>query len=141
PAKISGEGYTSLQHNSVQRHEAAFDDVVVALPVGGFYKQRNGGEAHAYTAQLMHLLQSSVATDSYSTYLQFSRGVRDLPPVYLRDLLEFNWAREGIAIDTVEPITEIRKRFVTPGMSLGALSPEAHETLAIAMNRIGAKAV
>ncbi|MFC0305977.1 glutamate synthase large subunit [Rhizorhabdus histidinilytica] len=141
PAKISGEGFNSLQFNLIERHEAAFDDVVVSLPVGGFYKQRAGGEAHAYSAQLMHLLQTSVATDSYSTYLQFSRGVRDLPPVYLRDLLEFNWAREGIPIDSVEPITEIRKRFVTPGMSLGALSPEAHETLAIAMNRIGAKAV
>ncbi|SFR97832.1 glutamate synthase large subunit [Sphingomonas jatrophae] len=141
PAKISGEGYASLQLNAVERHEAAFDDVVVALPVGGFYRQRGGGEAHAYSAQLMHLLQTAVATDSYSTYLQFSRGVKDLPPVYLRDLLEFNWAREAIPIDSVEAITEIRKRFVTPGMSLGALSPEAHETLAIAMNRIGAKAV
>jgi glutamate synthase (NADPH/NADH) large chain len=141
PAKISGEGYASLQYAAVLRHEAAFDDVVVSLPVGGFYRQRAGGETHAYSAQLMHLLQSSVASDSYSTYLQFSRGVRDLPPVYLRDLLEFNWAREGIPIDSVEAITEIRKRFVTPGMSLGALSPEAHETLAIAMNRIGAKAV
>ena len=89
----------------------------------------------------MHLLQTAVATDSYSTYLQFSRGVRDLPPVYLRDLLEFNFPDEGVPIDQVEAITEIRKRFVTPGMSLGALSPEAHETLAIAMNRIGAKAV
>ena len=63
-----------------------------------------------------------MATDSYSTYLQFSRGVKDLPPVYLRDLLEFNWADEPAAIDSVEAITEIRKRFVTPGMSLGALS-------------------
>jgi glutamate synthase (NADPH/NADH) large chain len=59
----------------------------------------------------------------------------------LRDLLEFNFAKEPVPIDEVEAITEIRKRFVTPGMSLGALSPEAHETLAIAMNRIGAKAV
>ena len=141
PAKISGEGYHSLQVNALDRHEAAYDEVVVSLPIGGFYRQRDGGEAHAYSAQLMHLLQSSVATDSYSTYLQFSRGVKDLPPVYLRDLLEFNWAREPVAIDSVEAITEIRKRFVTPGMSLGALSPEAHETLAIAMNRIGAKAV
>ncbi|WP_157216506.1 glutamate synthase large subunit [Flavisphingomonas formosensis] len=141
PAKISGEGYASLQLNATLRHDAAFDEAVVTLPVGGFYRQRNGGEAHAYSAQLMHLLQTAVATDSYSTYLQFARGVRDLPPIYLRDLLEFNWAREPIAIDSVEAITEIRKRFVTPGMSLGALSPEAHETLAIAMNRIGAKAV
>ncbi len=141
PAKISGEGYHSLHVNATQRHDAAFDSAVVNLPIGGFYRQRGGGEAHAYSAQLMHLLQTAVATDSYSTYMQFSRGVRDLPPVYLRDVLEFNFPETGVAIDQVEAITEIRKRFVTPGMSLGALSPEAHETLAIAMNRIGAKAV
>ncbi|WP_140231574.1 glutamate synthase large subunit [Sphingomonas japonica] len=146
PAKISGEGYASLYLNAKMRHEAAFASfengrAVVTLPIGGFYRQRHSGETHAYSAQLMHLLQSAVGSDSYSTYLQFSRGVRDLPPVYLRDLLEFNFPREGVAIDQVEAITEIRKRFVTPGMSLGALSPEAHETLAIAMNRIGARAV
>ncbi|HVI98268.1 MAG TPA: glutamate synthase large subunit [Sphingomonas sp.] len=141
PAKISGEGYASLHLNATLRHEAAFDRSVVTLPIGGFYRQRATGETHAYSAQLMHLLQTAVSTDSYSTYLQFSRGVADLPPVYLRDLLQFNFPDEGIAVEQVEPITEIRKRFVTPGMSLGALSPEAHETLAIAMNRIGAKAV
>lgn len=141
PAKISGEGYASLHLNATMRHDAAYDSAVATLPIGGFYRQRHGGETHAYSAQLMHTLQTAVATDSYSTYLQFARGVRDLPPVYLRDLLEFNFPTEGVAIDQVEAITEIRKRFVTPGMSLGALSPEAHETLAIAMNRIGAKAV
>ncbi|WP_294392495.1 glutamate synthase large subunit [uncultured Sphingomonas sp.] len=141
PTKISGEGYASLHLSARLRHDAAFGGGKAVLPIGGFYRQRAGGESHAYSAQLMHLLQSAVSRDSYSQYLQFSRGVRDLPPVYLRDLLEFNWAKEPIAIDQVEAITEIRKRFVTPGMSLGALSPEAHETLAIAMNRIGAKAV
>ena len=141
PAKISGEGYASLYVNAKERHDAAFDNAIATLPIGGFYRHRHGGETHAYSAQLMHTLQSAVASDSYSTYLQFSRGVRDLPPVYLRDLLEFNFPREGVPIDSVEAITEIRKRFVTPGMSLGALSPEAHETLAIAMNRIGARAV
>jgi glutamate synthase (NADPH/NADH) large chain len=141
PAKISGEGYASLHLNAKLRHEAAFDAAVATLPIGGFYRHRHGGETHAYSAQLMHLLQSAVGSDSYSTYLQFSRGVRDMPPVYLRDLLEFNYPPEGVPVDKVEAITEIRKRFVTPGMSLGALSPEAHETLAIAMNRIGAKAV
>jgi glutamate synthase (NADPH/NADH) large chain len=141
PAKISGEGYASLHLNAVLRHEQAFDGAVATLPIGGFYRQRHTGETHAYSAQLMHLLQTAVATDSYSSYLQFSRGVSDLPPVYLRDLLQFNFPAEGVAQEQVEAITEIRKRFVTPGMSLGALSPEAHETLAIAMNRIGAKAV
>jgi len=141
PNKISGEGYQSLFVNAAERHAEAFDAAVARLPIGGFYKQRKDGEAHAYSAGLMHLLQSSVAKDSYSTYLQFSAGVRELPPVYLRDLMEFNYPKAGVPLDEVEAITEIRKRFVTPGMSLGALSPEAHETLAIAMNRIGAKAV
>ncbi|MET3761953.1 glutamate synthase large subunit [Sphingomonas sp. UYEF23] len=141
PAKISGEGYASLHLNAQLRHDKAFDEGVATLPIGGFYRQRHTGETHAYSAQLMHLLQNAVATDSYSTYLQFSRGVEALPPVYLRDLLQFNFPAEGVPVDQVEAITEIRKRFVTPGMSLGALSPEAHETLAIAMNRIGAKAV
>jgi len=141
PSKISGEGYASLQFSATDRHALAYDEQVVSLPVGGLYRHRAGGETHAYSAQLMHLLQTSVSTDSFSTYMQFSRGVRDLPPVYLRDLLEFNFADQPVPIDEVESITEIRKRFVTPGMSLGALSPEAHETLAIAMNRIGAKAV
>ena len=141
PAKISGEGYASLHLNATDRHEAAFDEGVTTLPIGGFYRQRHTGEAHAYSAQLMHLLQTAVATDNYANYLQFSRGVADLPPIYLRDLLQFNFPTEGVPVDQVEAITEIRKRFVTPGMSLGALSPEAHETLAIAMNRIGAKAV
>ena len=141
PAKISGEGYASLHLSAMMRHDAAYDAAVATLPVGGFYRQRAGGEAHAYSAQLMHLLQTAVSTDSYSSYLAFARGVRDLPPVYLRDLLEFNFPETGVGIDQVEAITEIRKRFVTPGMSLGALSPEAHETLAIAMNRIGARAV
>jgi glutamate synthase (NADPH/NADH) large chain len=141
PAKISGEGYNSLYVNAAERHEQAFAPAVARMEIGGFYRFRSGGETHAWSAQLMHLLQTAVATDSYSTYLAFSRGVRELPPVYLRDLLEFTEADSAIPVDEVEAITEIRKRFITPGMSLGALSPEAHETLAIAMNRIGAKAV
>ena len=141
PAKISGEGYASLHLNATERHRAAFDARVARLPVGGFYRQRSGGETHAWGAELMHLLQTAVGTDSYSTFQRFSRGVHALPPISLRDLLEFNGAAVPVPLDEVEPVTSIRRRFVTPGMSLGALSPEAHETLAIAMNRIGAKAV
>ncbi|PZP13562.1 MAG: glutamate synthase large subunit, partial [Sphingomonas hengshuiensis] len=95
PAKISGEGYVSLHLSARMRHEAAFDAPVTTLPIGGYYRQRLGSETHAYSAPLMHLLQSAVARDSYSTYLQFSRGVADLPPVYLRDLLQFNFPDEG----------------------------------------------
>ncbi|MBV8972620.1 MAG: glutamate synthase large subunit [Sphingomonadaceae bacterium] len=141
PAKISGEGFASIHLNARLRHEAAWDDDVVALPVGGLYRYRAGAEDHAYQANLIHLLQTAVTRDSYSDYMRFSRAVAELPPIYLRDLLEFNWAKTPVRLDAVESITEIRRRFVSPGMSLGALSPEAHETLAIAMNRIGAKAV
>jgi len=141
PARISGEGFASLYESARQRHARAFDRATVVLPVGGLYRYRAGGEPHAWEAGLIHTLQEAVSTDSYSLYRRFSEGVRRLPPIYLRDLLEFNHAAEPLPIEAVESISEIRKRFVTPGMSLGALSPEAHETLAIAMNRIGAKAV
>ncbi len=141
PAKISGEGFESLFVNAQMRHEKAWDEDVIALPVGGLYRWRANGEAHAWSAQLIHLLQTAVSRDSYSDYLKFSRGVAALPPISLRDLLDFVPGTKAIPLEAVESVTEIRKRFVTPGMSLGALSPEAHETLAIAMNRIGAKAV
>ncbi|MEY2884368.1 MAG: glutamate synthase large subunit, partial [Pseudomonadota bacterium] len=138
PAKISGEGFESLFINAQMRHEAAFDEDVIALPIGGLYRYRANSEAHAYEAGLIHLLQHAVGADSYSDYLKFSRAVRELPPIALRDLLDFVDTRP-IPVEQVESITEIRKRFVTPGMSLGALGPEAHEVLNIAMNRIGAK--
>ncbi|MEO0499737.1 MAG: glutamate synthase large subunit [Pseudomonadota bacterium] len=141
PAKISGEGFASLQLSATDRHAAAYDEDAIALPVGGMYRYRSGGETHAYQANLIHLLQKAVTSGSYSQYQQFSRGCADLDPIYLRDLLGFTSHDGPIPLDEVESISEIRKRFVTPGMSMGALSPEAHETLAIAMNRIGAKAV
>ena len=141
PSKISGEGFESLFVSARMRHERAFDEDVVALPIGGLYRYRANGEAHAYQAGLIHMLQHAVSADSYSDYKKFSRAVSELPPIALRDLLDFVPNTQAVPIESVESITEIRKRFVTPGMSLGALSPEAHETLAIAMNRIGAKAV
>ncbi len=141
PTKISGMGFKSIHRHGVERHEKAFVADVVTLPVGGLYRYRAKGEVHAYQGQLMHLLQSAVNSDSYSAYLKYSAATRALPPIALRDLLEFNWSAQSVPIEDVESITEIRKRFITPGMSLGALSPEAHETLTIAMNRIGAKSV
>jgi glutamate synthase (NADPH/NADH) large chain len=110
------------------------------LPVGGIYKMRKSGETHAFDAPLIHTLQTAVATNSYTTYRRYADGVRRVPPVALRDLLDFRTeSRTPIPIDEVESITEIRKRLVAPGISLGALIPEAHETLSIAMNRVGAR--
>jgi glutamate synthase (NADPH/NADH) large chain len=138
PSRISGIGLTGIQRRSLKLHREAYENEVVTLPIGGIYRYRHGGEAHAFEAGLIHALQTAVATDSYQMYKRYAEGMDRRPPFDLRDLLDFNPRHEPIEIDEVESITEIRKRFVTPGMSLGALSPEAHETLTIAMNRIGA---
>ncbi|MGF1609937.1 MAG: glutamate synthase large subunit, partial [Kiloniellales bacterium] len=139
-SRLSGIGLSGIQHKILELHRRAWQEGVVALPVGGFYRYRRGGEQHAWGANLIHTLQTAVATDSYSTYKKFSEEVRQLPPTSLRDLLDFKSSGiTPVPLEEVESITSIRKRFVTPGMSLGALGPEAHGTLNIAMNRIGAK--
>ncbi|HEY7977567.1 MAG TPA: glutamate synthase large subunit [Rhizomicrobium sp.] len=138
-SRISGIGLGGIAKKVARQHARAHDADVIALPVGGFYKSRAKGETHAHSAALIHLLQSAVTTDSYSTYRKYSEGVWALPPVSLRHLMNIRKGNNPIALEEVESITEIRKRFVTPGMSLGALGPEAHEVLNIAMNRIGAK--
>jgi glutamate synthase (NADPH/NADH) large chain len=137
-SRISGIGLTGIARKVARLHARAFDDDA-PLPIGGFYKFRAGGETHAHDGHLIHTLQSAVANDSYTTYKRYSDGVAALPPVSLRHLMEMRPGAPPAPIEEVESITEIRRRFVTPGMSLGALSPEAHEALNIAMNRIGAK--
>ena len=140
PSRISGIGLTGIEQKVLDRHVKAWSEDFVALPVGGFYRYRQGGEHHAWEAGLIHTLQAAVANDSFSTYKKFSEGVAKLAPSNLRDLLDFKHSGvTPVAIEEVESITGIRKRFVTPGMSLGALGPEAHGTLNIAMNRMGAK--
>jgi len=140
PSRLSGIGLTGIQDKVLTLHRKTWQSAAITLPVGGLYRYRRGGESHGWEAGLMHTLQSAVAHDSYSTYRRFSEGVGKLPPQTLRDLLDFR--RDSVSpvpLEEVESITSIRKRFVTPGMSFGALSAEAHGTLNIAMNRIGAK--
>ncbi|MGB0843127.1 MAG: glutamate synthase large subunit [Alphaproteobacteria bacterium] len=147
PSRISGIGLAGLEAQSLKVHARAHAEDYAALPIGGLYRYRKGGEQHAWEAGIMHTLQAATESGSYSVYKKYSDAVGKLPPTYLRDLLDFKSAgqsssgEQGLDIDEVESITEIRKRFITPGMSLGALSPEAHGTLNVAMNRIGAKSV
>ncbi len=139
-SRISGIGLTGIARKVLALHKAAWESDNTALPVGGVYKFRQRGEVHAFEGKLIHTLQSAVATDSFETYRRYADAVHRQKPVALRDLLDFR--RDGlisIPVDDVESITEIRKRLLAPGISLGALSPEAHETLSIAMNRIGAR--
>ena len=138
-SRISGIGIQGIAHHVAGLHRAAWDEDAVTLPVGGIYKYRRHGEAHAFEGSLIHTLQTAVSNDSFQTYMRYSEAVRRQPPTALRDLLDFKAGYTAIPVDEVESITEIRKHLIAPGISLGALSPEAHETLAIAMNRIGAR--
>lgn len=139
-SRISGIGLHGLQAKLEDLHHAAYHgNAAELLPVGGFYKLRRSGEKHAWEANTMKLLQVACEKASYDVWKQFSATMRANPPIHIRDLLDIKPLGKPVPIEEVESITSIRKRFVTPGMSLGALSPEAHMTLNIAMNRIGAK--
>ena len=138
-SRISGIGLSGIARNVLVFHARAWDEDAVTLPVGGFYKLRRKGEVHAFDGGLIHTLQTAVATDSFSTYRRYAEAVRRQPPVAIRDLLDFKEGGRPVPPEDVESITEIRRRLIAPGISLGALGPEAHETLAIAMNRIGAR--
>jgi len=138
-SRISGIGVTGIQHKVEKIHAQGWTSGQDFLPVGGFYKARTSGETHAWEATSMHMLQMACDKASYELWKQYSAKMQSNPPIHLRDLLDFKPLGEPVKIEEVESITSIRKRFVTPGMSLGALSPEAHKTLNVAMNRIGAK--
>ncbi len=138
-SRISGIGVSGIQTKAEEVHAKGFAGGTDVLPIGGFYKARRSGETHAWEATSMHMMQTAVANGSFEMWKQYSAKMRSNPPIHLRDLLDVKPLGASIPIEEVESITSIRKRFVTPGMSLGALSPEAHKTLNVAMNRIGAK--
>jgi len=138
-SRISGIGLHGLQRKVEEVHARAWRQAQDVLPIGGFYKARRSGEKHAWEAQTMHMLQAACDRASYDIWKQYSAALRANPPIHLRDLLDIKPLGKPVPIEEVESITSLRKRFITPGMSLGALGPEAHKTLNIAMNRIGAK--
>ncbi|WP_377191706.1 glutamate synthase large subunit [Ruegeria meonggei] len=138
-SRISGIGVTGIQTKVEEIHAKGWDSGLDVLPIGGFYKARKSGETHAWEATSMHMMQMACNRASYELWKQYSAKMQSNPPIHLRDLMDFKPLGKPVPIEEVESITSIRKRFVTPGMSLGALSPEAHKTLNVAMNRIGAK--
>jgi glutamate synthase (NADPH) large chain len=138
-SRISGIGVGGIQKKLLEVHARGWLGGSEVLPIGGFYKARRSGEKHAWEATTMHMLQAACDRASYELWTRYVQTMQANPPIHLRDLLAIKPLGEPIPIEQVESITAIRKRFVTPGMSLGALSPEAHKTLNIAMNRIGAK--
>jgi len=144
-SKVGGIGFAEIAEESLIRHRAAFETTVPegeTLDLGdpGYNRYRKSGERHAWTTDVIknfHTFVKSGKAEDYDDYVKVSLETK---PVAIKDLFEFVPAASGpISIDEVEPVESIRRRFTTAAMSLGALSPEAHETLAIAMNRIGGK--
>jgi len=142
PSPIGGIEYKQIAEEVLARHGKAFESTI--LPNEGYYKvnKKGEGEYHGWSPKIiaaMNQFVKSVATtsDGFSTW---RTAADEHPPVGLKDLLQMRFDRRPeVPLAEVEPIEEIRRRFTTAGMSLGALSPEAHEALAIAMNRIGGK--
>jgi glutamate synthase (NADPH/NADH) large chain len=144
-SRVGGVGLDVVAQEVLMRHTAAFaerapHDAVQALPSGGQYQWRSDGEFHLFNPESIHRLQKSVRTGSYATYKSYADLIDDRAKNLstLRGLLDFKQG-EPIPIEEVESVESIMKRFKTGAMSYGSISKEAHETLAIAMNRVGGK--
>ncbi|MFO1456523.1 MAG: glutamate synthase large subunit [Steroidobacteraceae bacterium] len=144
-SRVGGVGLEVLTEEVLMRHRAAFPDRDVGVPVlptGGQYQWRKEGEFHLFNPESIHRLQKSVRTGSYQTYKSFAELIDDRAKNLstLRGLLDFKFnSHDAIPLEEVEPVEAIMKRFKTGAMSYGSISKEAHETLAIAMNRVGGK--
>ena len=142
-SQVEGVGLDVIAEECAMRHATAFDSITAKddeLDPGGQYQWRRRGEHHAYNPDTIAQLQHSVRNGSYAQFKEYSAQVNDESKqrCTLRGLLEFKKGR-SIPLDEVEPASEIVKRFKTGAMSLGSISREAHENLAIAMNRLGGK--
>ena len=135
-SRIGGAGFDDFQQDLLNLSKRAW---LARKPLaqGGLLKYVHGGEYHAYNPDVVRTLQQAVQSGEYSDYQQYAKLVNERPAATLRDLLALNPGEDAISIDDVEPAKELFKRFDTAAMSIGALSPEAHESLAEAMNSIG----
>ncbi|WP_121354554.1 glutamate synthase large subunit [Flavisolibacter nicotianae] len=143
-SRIEGMGLDEIAREALAKHQFAFAKRSVPfdrLPVGGIYQWKRKGEFHLFNPQTIHLLQYATSMNDYPTFKKYSKIVneQDQKACTLRSLFQFKRNRPSISIDQVEPVETIMKRFATGAMSFGSISHEAHSTLAIAMNRIGAK--
>ena len=144
PSRIGGAGLDVLAHEVWMRHHYAFHPRPAnghALAAGGRYQWRDDGEYHLFNPATVHLLQRAMRTGDYDAYKRYAARVDDHNRTVctLRGLLQFKSEAEAVALDEVESVDSILRRFKTGAMSYGSISREAHETLAIAMNRLGGK--
>ncbi|MCU0669886.1 MAG: glutamate synthase large subunit [Myxococcota bacterium] len=147
-SKVSGVGYDVIAREVAMRHERAFPDdgfVYPELDPGGIYQWRRRGERHTFNpdtvSKLQHAVREADPARAFATFKEFSKAANDEAErlCTLRGLFRFQWAPQPVPLDEVEPASEIVKRFCTGAMSYGSISIEAHEALAIAMNRMGGR--
>ena len=145
-SRVGGIGLEDIQADVEAAHNAAFDplglDINMELADGGAHKFRSGKEEHLFTPQTIHLFQKACFTGDYKAFKDFTRTVDNMGAegMHLRSLLDFSYdPNGGIPLEEVEPVSSIVKRFNAAAMSYGALSSEAHETIAIALNRLGGR--
>ncbi|PAD77686.1 glutamate synthase large subunit, partial [Paenibacillus campinasensis] len=144
PSRIGGIGLEEIAQETLAHHERAFTDKDgkdKALDSAGEYQWRADGEEHLFNPRTIHLLQQAVRTGDYETYKKYAELVQgeNEQHLTLRSLLKIKPAGEPVPLEEVEPVESIMRRFKTGAMSFGSISKEAHESLAIGMNRIGGK--
>ena len=137
-SRIEGAGFEELEADQKALARRAWISRK-PLQLGGLLKYVHGQEYHAFNPDVVTTLQQAVASGDYTTYQRYAQLVNERPVATIRDLLRPRLAEEALSLDEVEPLESILPRFDSAGMSLGALSPEAHEALAVAMNRMGAR--
>ena len=139
PTAVGGIGLPEIEAETRARvAQSALPSPQSPLPVGGNYRWRSQGEPHLVTPQSVCALHRAVRENDEEQYRQFAKGLNEpSKPIRLRDLLQFRQVDTPVPVEEVEPVESIVKHFVGGAMSLGALSPEAHETIAVAFNRLG----
>ena len=138
PTRIGGIGLYGVTTEALARFDRAFKKDESVLEPGGWYGPVKDGEEHLFNPKTIDLLQESLINGDYAKYKEYSKAIRNDYHVTLRSLMELNYpVGGGIPIEEVEPEESIVKRFKAGAMSYGAISKEAHETIAIAMNRLG----
>ena len=138
PTRIGGIGLFGVTTETLARFDRAFKQNESVLEPGGWYGPVKDGEEHLFNPKTIELLQDSLINGDYAKYKKYSKAIRNDYHVTLRSLMELNYpVGGGIPIEEVEPEESIVKRFKAGAMSYGAISKEAHETIAIAMNRLG----
>ena len=143
-SRIGGITLEDIQREVEELHDAAFDplglSVDLTLDSVGRHKARSGGEEHLYNPQTIHLLQESVKREEYGMFKEYTSLINAQSNTgTLRGLMDFRYPKKGVPIEEVESVDSIVRRFKTGAMSYGSISQEAHETLAVAMNRLHGK--